>query len=123
MAPVLKRMPFSTEMPTLLAASDVVVFPSITPHFARPVIEGAAMGVPAVGSDLPGVRELIDDGRTGILVKAGSAKALADALLTILRDDRLARELGEGARQMAYERFEAQTRMREVMGVYERVLA
>ena len=119
----LRRLPFCAEMPALLAASDVVVFPSIKPHFARPVIEAAAMGKPAVGSDLPGVRELIRHGETGTLVKAGSASDLAEALIAVLTDDVAARSLGEGAFRMACQRFDARHGAAELMNVYDRILA
>ncbi|MGF1507623.1 MAG: glycosyltransferase family 4 protein [Anaerolineae bacterium] len=50
------------DMPDVIAASSCVVFPSSVPHFARPVIEAAAMCVPAVASYLGGPRELIVEG-------------------------------------------------------------
>ena len=117
------ELPFCAEMPPLFAASDVVVFPSIKPHFARPVIEAAAMGKPAVGSDLPGVRELIEHGVTGLLVPAGSPTALAEALIAVLAAPTLASRLGQSARRMAREQFDARRGAAEIMGVYERALA
>jgi glycosyltransferase involved in cell wall biosynthesis len=118
----LVRMPFRPDMPALIAASDVVVFPSIRPHFARPVVEAAAMARPAVGSDLPGVRELIRHGMTGLLARAGSSRDLAAALTAVLTDDHLARCLGENAHREACNRFDAKACMAEIMNVYERIL-
>ena len=51
--------------------------PFTVPHFARPVMEAAAMAKPAVASDVEGMDELVVDGQTGVLVRAGDAKALA----------------------------------------------
>jgi glycosyltransferase involved in cell wall biosynthesis len=121
LAGALLRLPFCAEMPTLLAVSDVVAFPSIKPHFARPVIEAAAMGKPAVGSDLPGVRELIQDGKTGFLVPAGSPAGLAGALIAVLADQALADRLGQEARRVARERFDARRAVANITDLYDRV--
>lgn len=76
----LRALPFSTDIPTFFAASDVVVFPSIKPHFARPVIESIAMERPAIGSNLGGVRELIELHPLGVLVPPGDPNELAAAI-------------------------------------------
>lgn len=71
---------FASDIVPFIAAADVVVFPSTKPHFARPVIESIAMGKPAVGSDVGGVRDLIALNPRGRIAKAGDPIALADAL-------------------------------------------
>jgi glycosyltransferase involved in cell wall biosynthesis len=71
---------FASDIVPFFAASDVVVFPATKPHFARPVIESIAMGKPAVGSNVGGVRELLDVHPLGVLTTAGDPIALADAI-------------------------------------------
>ncbi len=104
-----------TDMPEVIAASDCVVFPSVVPHFARPVIEAAAMGKPAVASDLGGPRELIVSGETGLLVKPGDPAALADGLAALLTDPK---QMGEAAYNRARLLFDAQRNAAQTVFVY-----
>lgn len=76
----LRLLPFATDIVPFFAASDVVVFPSTKPHFARPIIESIAMHKPAVGSDIGGVRELLAVHPLGRATPAGDPVALADAI-------------------------------------------
>ncbi len=110
------------DVPRLLAASQVLVFPSTVPHFARPIIEAAAMGVPSVASDLGGPRELIQHGETGLLVPPHDVEALAEALTDLLRDSAWAHALGEAAYQRARRLFDAQTNAAATMALYDEAL-
>lgn len=110
------------DVPRLLAASQALVFPSTVPHFARPIIEAAAMGVPAVASDLGGPRELIRHGETGLLVPPQDAAALAEALIRLLRDAAWARTLGEAAYEQARRLFDAQINAAATIALYDEIL-
>jgi glycosyltransferase involved in cell wall biosynthesis len=110
------------DIPQILAAADCLVFPSVVPHFARPVIEAAAMGKPAVASDLGGPRELIVPGETGLLVPPGDALVLADALASLLSDRARAQAMGEAAFRRALERFNALDNAAATIAVYEEIL-
>lgn len=111
------------DIPEIFAASDIVVFPSTEPHFGRPLIEAAAMGKPAVASDLPGPQEIIIDGETGLLTPAGDAAALAEALTRILNGPEMAAGMGEKAYERAKQLFNADISIRRIEAIYERVLA
>jgi glycosyltransferase involved in cell wall biosynthesis len=110
------------DIPALLAASACLVFPSSVPHFARPVIEAAAMGVPSVASDLGGPRELIVDGETGLLVPPNDPATLAEAVTGLLRDPARAAALGEAAYQRALRLFDAQANAAATFAVYDDLL-
>jgi glycosyltransferase involved in cell wall biosynthesis len=110
------------DIPALLAACDCLTFPSVVPHFARPIIEAAAMGKPAVASDLGGPRELIVDGETGLLVPPNDPDALADALVDLLGDRDRARELGEAAYRRALTMFDASTNAAATITLYDDIL-
>ncbi|HET9948212.1 MAG TPA: glycosyltransferase family 4 protein [Longimicrobiales bacterium] len=85
-------------------------------------LEAAACAVPSVASDAPGLRESVQDGRTGILVPHGDVAALAAALGQLLRDPDLRREMGREARTFA-EGFSWEASARAVEGVLRRVVA
>lgn len=70
----------------LLAAADVFVFPSRYEGLGGAVLEAMMMRVPIVASDLPALREVLDDGRCGALVPLGDSKALAAAVERALSD-------------------------------------
>ena len=110
------------DVPEILAASACLAFPSTVPHFARPVIEAAAMGIPAVASDLGGPRELIVPGETGLLVPPGDAQALVNALTGLLRDPDRRREMGEAAYRRARRLFDAQRNAAATVALYDEIL-
>jgi glycosyltransferase involved in cell wall biosynthesis len=119
---VFLRQPFVHDILPVLAAAEFLVFPSTRPHFARPVVEAAAVGRPAIGSRLGGVSDLIEDGQTGVLVPAGDESALADAIRSLLADPDRTGRMGEAARQLARERFDADAQVERIVGIYRRVL-
>ncbi len=110
------------DVPKLLAASSILCFPSLVPHFARPVIEASAMGVPVIASDIGGPRELVRNGETGLLVPAGDVAALAGAIERILDHPDEARRLGESGIRFAEKSFNAATNAARVIEIYERLL-
>jgi glycosyltransferase involved in cell wall biosynthesis len=123
MAGWVRLLPFRGDPERLIAASDVVVFPSTAPHFARPVIEAGAMARPVVASRLGGVEELVEDGRTGLLVPAGDPAALGDALALVLSDATLAGRMGEAGYRASVERYGLRENLQRLMEVYDDVLA
>jgi glycosyltransferase involved in cell wall biosynthesis len=89
------------EIASLLTAADVLALPSLYEGLSHTVLEAMAHGVPSVASDRGGNPEVIEDGKSGILIPAGSPDALRRALAR-LRDDRPWREsLAAGARERA----------------------
>jgi len=113
---------YRSDIPNIIAASDLVVFPSTVPHFARPIIEAGAMAKPIVASDLEGPRELVVNGGTGLLVEPNNPKALARAISGTLTDDMKARRFGETGYRRAKELFDADKNAKATFEVYEKVL-
>jgi glycosyltransferase involved in cell wall biosynthesis len=106
-----------------LAASDCVVFPSAHPEVLPMfLIEAGAAGLPIVCSDIPGNREVVTDNETGRLV-AGGIEEYATAVLGLLHDASLARRMAIAAQLQARERFDRRKVAREMIGVYEGLLA
>jgi len=89
----------------LLQHAHVVVNPSLKEGWGLTVLEANACGTPVVGADVPGLRDSIQDGLTGILVNHGDPQALAVEVGRILSDSQLRKELGRQARTWA-QRFD-----------------
>ena len=80
-----------------LAAADIFVLPSRSEAFPNAVLEAMAAGMPIVASGVGGILELIDDGRSGLLVPAGDPDALARGICRLMTDSPLAARLGDAA--------------------------
>jgi glycosyltransferase involved in cell wall biosynthesis len=117
-----RLLPFRHDPERLIAAADVVVFPSTRPHFARPVIEAGAMAKPVVASRIGGVEELVEDGVTGILVPPGDPEALGGAIARVLGDPDLARRMGEAGYAASLRTYGRAPNLERLMAVYEAVL-
>lgn len=89
------------QMPQLLMNTQICVLATHWEGMPLALVEGMAAGCACVASLVPGVEGLLDEGRTGLLVPEGDAKALADALERLLRDPALAATLGTAARARA----------------------
>lgn len=74
------------DVPDLLAAADVFVFPSVYEGLGGAIIEAMALGVPVVASDLPALREVTGNGASAVLVPPCRPGALATAVLELLAD-------------------------------------
>lgn len=112
-----------TDVPRILRASTLVVLPTQTEALPTVLIEAAAAGRAVVASDIPGVREVVVDGRTGLVVPVGDVTALGQGIVRLLGDDRLRASLGAQALRRAETSFGMQLWARRLSAVYERLLA
>lgn len=87
------------DVPALLAAADIFVLPSRSEAFPNSAIEAMAAGLPVVASAVGGLLDLIETGRTGILVPPSDPEPLARAIRFLYEDPQRAREMGREARR------------------------
>jgi glycosyltransferase involved in cell wall biosynthesis len=103
-----------------MRGSAVGVIPSLgSEAVSRVALEWMAQARPVVASSVGGMPELIESGRSGLLVPPGRADALAEAVLSLLADPPWLRLLGELARRSAETRFSTERLLRETARVYE----
>ncbi len=88
-----------------LSAFDVFALPSFWEGLPNALLEAMALGVPPVASDVDGVPEVVDDGKSGLLVPPKDSAALAQALATLAGDAALRARLGAAAQKAVAERF------------------
>lgn len=102
----------------LLALADIAVLPSYREGTSQFLLEAAAMGRAAVAADVPGCRLVVEDGRTGFLVRARDSEGLTKALEQLLADDDLREGMGRTARERALEMFDVRRVVDRLLGVY-----
>jgi glycosyltransferase involved in cell wall biosynthesis len=107
------------ELPSFLAASDVVVLPSVREQFGQVLVEGMACGLPAIAVDAWGPADIVQHGETGWLVEPDDDVSLANALVHAVNCPAERRRRGERGAEVARERYSWPALAREVAGVYE----
>lgn len=113
---------FREDVADILRMSDLLVLPSIDEPFGRVIIEAMATARPVVATASGGVPEIVEEGRTGLLVPPGQAEPLADAIVRVLMNEATARAMGEAGRRRALERFDVRRVAQQVQEVYEAIL-
>ena len=111
-------------LPLYFLAADVVVLPYLRLYQSGVLHVAYAFGRPVVASAVGSLVEDVRDGRSGLLVRPGDSRALAEALCALLRDNAARRRMGSYARRMANEvQYSWQQTAQDTLAVYERVLA
>ncbi len=110
-------------LPQYYHIMDVLAMPSHWEGFGLTAAEAMAAGIPVVGTDVPGLREVVEEGVTGFLIPGGEAEMLADKLLVLLRDPERAAEMGRKGCARARERFDAARCSEKWLEAYQSLLA
>ncbi len=108
-----KFFPPQGDMAPFYAAADVVIFPSVEPHQARPVYEAGAACRPCVISDFPNTAEFAKDGVNVLTFKPGDAKALAECVERLCNME-LYYKLADAGREMCFKNHNIETLGQEI---------
>ena len=111
-----------TDVAALYAQSHVVVLPSYREGLPKSLIEAAACGRPVVTSDVPGCRDAIEPGLSGLLVPARDARALADAVSRLAQDESMRERMGAAGRALAERDFGLEGIVRAHLQLYAELL-
>jgi glycosyltransferase involved in cell wall biosynthesis len=118
-----EHLGFRSDIAAELALIHGIVLPSWREGFPRVLQEAAASGLPAITTDVPGCREAIIDGETGILVPPRDHYALAGAIFELAQSQAVRERMGCAARELALRSFNADTIVPEIVRCYRRALS
>ncbi len=97
---------YGDDLVAYYAASDCFVFPSYREGFPNTVMEAGALGLPSIVTDINGSRDIIENGKNGIIIPSKDVEALYQSMKQILTDDVARDKIAREARPMIESRFE-----------------
>ena len=118
----LGRRPFDETLAIIGQAACLVMPSNVYETFGRTIIEAFAKATPVIVSGLGAMRELVEDGVTGLHFEAGNSQALATAVQMLLGDESRLTKMRAAARKEFERRYTAEHNYRQLMDIYERVL-
>ena len=110
------------DVPAILPALDAILIPSWEEPLGRTMLEAMASGTPVVATARGGPAEVIENGRTGVLVPPRDPEAWAQALSALLNDPDLSASITAAAREVVSARFDRDTYVRDVLALYDGLL-
>ncbi|QWD92040.1 sugar transferase [Polynucleobacter asymbioticus] len=117
-----RRVPFTQEPESYLAASDFLCLPSRREGFGVVIIEAAAMGLPTIGSNIYGISDAVINNKTGLLFQSGSVEELKASIKSLLIDDHLRNTLGANARNYVEQNYDSKKVLENYIGYIENLL-
>jgi glycosyltransferase involved in cell wall biosynthesis len=112
---------FRPDVLSLHKIFDVFVMSSVTEGLGTSLLDAMACGKPVVATMAGGIPEVVEDGLTGLLVPTRDPEAMAAAIVRLLNDAALRRQMGEAAFLSARERFSVERMVLDTLRVYQRV--
>lgn len=107
------------DMPSVFAESHIVCLPSYREGLPKVLLEAAASGCPIVATDVPGCREIVREGKNGLLVPLYDVDALAAALKMLIDSPELCKQMGQEGRKIVENEFSIDKVNKETLSVYE----
>ena len=106
----------------MYAACDMLVMPTEADLAPWAFIEAMAMGLPAIGTNVGAIPEIIDDGVTGFVIPVGDAEALGNSMQRLLEDDDLAREMGRRGRLKVERDYDAARNVPKILAAMKAIV-
>jgi glycosyltransferase involved in cell wall biosynthesis len=108
-----------SEVARLMAEATIFVLPSVKEGLPKALLQAMSSGLPVVASDIPGVTDVIADGKNGLLFRTGDEEGLAESILSLMADENLARILGNKGRETVDQNYNWESTLSRLDRVYE----
>ncbi len=105
----------------LLKESHALVLPSYSEGIPRVVMEAFAAGVPVIGTSIPGIRQLVEEGLTGLMVPVGDPNSLTQAIRKLCERPDWAQRMASNARQVVIDKYSASRMAEDFQREYRRL--
>ena len=120
--PFIAEFKYQNNMKKLYEKTDIVVLPSWREGLSRSLLEAGSMEMPIITSDVPGCKDIVINGQTGLLVKRKSPESILFAIEELMQNPKLCRKLGQAVRRHIINNFENSIINKETLKLYKNCL-
>jgi len=106
----------------ILSIFNIFVLPSLREGLPRSIMEAMLMEIPAVATNIRGCREEVVNGETGLLIPIKNPDALADAIIKILSNPKMAKKMGEAGKKRVIEKFDEKMVLKKELKIYQELI-
>ena len=111
-----------SDVPELLRAMDIFVLPSLAEGISNTILEAMATGLPVIAPRVGGNPELVEEGKTGVLVSASDHKSLARAMSSYIENKKLRQMHGNAGRARVISHFSLRAMVEAYSNIYSEIL-
>lgn len=112
---------YRTDMPEILACSDIFVMPSYREGVPRAILEAMDLGLPCIGSKTRGIADLIDENKGGYICRPNDSRGFANAIVALANDSELRHSFGQYNREKA-KGYSIEIVREELTSIYKKVI-
>ncbi|MBI3378868.1 MAG: glycosyltransferase [Nitrospirae bacterium] len=110
---------FRDDIPKVLKVLDILALMSLTiESFSMAAVEAMAMEVPVIATSIGGIPEVVDDGKTGIIIPPGNVNALCEAIKLLIQNPGIRLQMGKNGRVRVLEKFTVEQNVRKTEDVF-----
>lgn len=110
------------DVPAVIAGFDLFVLPTLQEALGTSIIEASAMGKAVVATRIGGIPEVVDDNVTGMLVEPENPRALAAAVIKLLKNEKLRKSMGEAGRKLVEREYSTERMVERMHDLYNRLV-
>jgi glycosyltransferase involved in cell wall biosynthesis len=113
---------FREDIVDILSSTDIFILPSYSEGLPISILEAMCLGKPIISTPVGGIRDAVINGQTGIIVNTNSPVEIADAISTLIDNEKLRKELGENAERYFHSHFTIERMMNNYTNLYRTLL-
>lgn len=110
------------ELPQWYNKAEITVIPSVFEGFGITAIESMACGTPVIATKVDGLKDVIDDGKTGFLIAPSNKEELSNTIIRILKNEKLRDKIIKNGKKEILDRFKWNKIIGEILGIYQTVI-
>ncbi len=121
--PYIAEVKYQKNMRDLYEETDIVILPSWREGLSRSLLEAGSMEIPIITTDVPGCKDIVINGETGLLVKRKNPKSILSALEVLMENEKLCKRLGKSVRKHIINNFDSKIINEKTFSLYEEVIS